>query len=315
MRRALLAGVLLTVCVPAVRAGELPTAIDDCIRRLDAATDVGYQHIAARCPELTPALAASRWASRFPPDWRQNDNELSVAGLQELRTLLARQEQPRPAVTPTPDTARVAPLLAKLQTEQETRGGWWLRFKHWLRNLLAPHAAPDEAGWLRRLFGGDGVPELVQKAVLWGSLLLLVALATAIILNELRVAGLMRRLSWRSGRRPAGPAADPQASSLQELEAVEPLLRARLLLNLIAARLVAQERLPPARSLTVRELVRAAQLPDATDRARLETLGAIAERARYSDRDIAPETLGRALTQGRELLAALTAPPSLAQSA
>lgn len=90
MRRALLAGVLLIVCVAALSAGELSVAIDKCIRRLDAATDVGYQHIAARCPGLTPTLAASRWASRFPPDWRQNDNELSVAGLQELRTLLAR---------------------------------------------------------------------------------------------------------------------------------------------------------------------------------------------------------------------------------
>lgn len=218
-------------------------------------------------------------------------------------------------MTRAPDTTRVAPLLAKLQPEQETRGGWWLRFKHWLRSLLARHAVPEEAGWLRRLFGGDGVPELVQKAVLWGALLLLVALAGAIVLNELRVAGLMRGLSRRSGRRPVGQAADPQASTLQELEAVEPRLQARLLLNLIAARLVAQERLPPARSLTVHELMRAAQLPDATDRVRLETLGAVAERARYSDREIAPETLGRALTQGRELLAALTSPPSLAQRA
>lgn len=315
MRRALLAGVLLIVCVPAVSAGELSVAIDDCIRRLDAATDVGYQHIAARCPELPPALAASRWASRFPPDWRQNDNELSVAGLQELRTLLARQEQPPSAVTRAPDTTRVAALLAKLQPEQETRGGWWLRFKHWLRNLFARHAAPEEAGWLRRLFGGDGVPELVQKAILWGSLLALVALAGAIVLNELRVAGLMRRLSWRGGGHPVGQAADPQAGTLQELDSVEPLLQTRLLLNLIAAHLVAQERLPPARSLTVHELVRAARLPDAGDRVRLETLGAVAERARYSDREIAPETLGRALVQGRELLAALTSPPSLAQSA
>ena len=68
-----------------------------------------------------------------------------------------------------------------------------------------PHL--QEAGWLRRLFGGDGVPKLVQKAILWGSLLLLVALAAAIVVNELRVAGLMRRLSSRRGRRAAAPAA------------------------------------------------------------------------------------------------------------
>ncbi|HEV2285859.1 MAG TPA: DUF4129 domain-containing protein, partial [Steroidobacteraceae bacterium] len=64
----------------------------------------------------------------------------------------------------------------------------------------------------------------------------------------------------------------------------------------------ALERLPPARALTVRELLRAAHLGDAGDRARLADLAQVCERLRFSGRPLPPETLAGALARGRELL-------------
>ena len=45
---------------------ELLDRLDACIGRLDQQLDVGYERIAARCPELAPALAQSPWAPWLP---------------------------------------------------------------------------------------------------------------------------------------------------------------------------------------------------------------------------------------------------------
>src|SRR5262249_1282005 len=152
--------VLLTACARATAAIDASGAIDACLARLDEASDVGYQRVTARCPDLAPALAASPWAARLPADWRQNGNELSAAGLRELRTLLQRQQQSSPAAAHIPDPAHIAPLLARLLPAQEQSEGPWMRFKRWLRHLLAPHSPPADSGWLSRLFRGDNVPEM-----------------------------------------------------------------------------------------------------------------------------------------------------------
>jgi hypothetical protein len=82
------------------------------------------------------------------------------------------------------------------------------------------------------------------------------------------------------------------------------------LLELVATRLVEQSRLPPARALTVRELSGAARLEDPADRARLSVLASTCERVRFSDQEVAPAILARALARGRELLASLDAAPA-----
>jgi hypothetical protein len=80
-----------------------------------------------------------------------------------------------------------------------------------------------------------------------------------------------------------------------------------VLLELIAARLAAQQRLPATRALTVHELLRAARLADPEQRARLAELASTCERLRFSPRLPPPETVAAAVARGRELLAALEA--------
>src|SRR5262249_61043934 len=109
---------------------------DACLPRLAPQADVGYPRVAARCPELTPALAASPWASWLPRDWDRPGNELSAGGLKELRTLLTR---PTPvARSPAPRVARVSAVLAGLPAPRTPRGGCWAGLQHAARRRGRP---------------------------------------------------------------------------------------------------------------------------------------------------------------------------------
>jgi hypothetical protein len=76
----------------------------------------------------------------------------------------------------------------------------------------------------------------------------------------------------------------------------------RLLLELIVRRLSDRGYLPPAGALTVRELTKAARLPEPDDRTRLSELALAAERVRYSAGEIESEALDGSVARGRELL-------------
>lgn len=305
MRRWLLALVLAAAGLPGAQARDALGAIDACLRQLDRNLDVGYQHIAARCPDLAPSLAQSEWAAWLPRDWNRADSLLSADGLTELRTLLTGPP-PAAAGAREPRVARLAAVLATLQPDQP-RGGWWARFRQWLREALTPPPQRADQGWLRRMIGDIGLSQAVLEGIVWGALLLVIALAGAVVVNELRVAGLLK-----GGQRAPGSAHAaarlPAAVTYQDLEHASPFRQPTLLLELITTRLAEQDRLPPARALTVHELTRAARLPEESDRERLSELARACERVRFSDTEPAPHTLAAALARGRELLAALEAP-------
>jgi len=306
MRRWLLALVLAAAGSPGAQARDALGALDACLRQLDRNLDVGYPHIAARCPDLAPSLAQSEWAAWLPRDWNRPDSLLSADGLTELRMLLTGPP-PAAAGAREPRVARVAAVLAKLTQPDQARGGWWARFRQWLREALTPPPQRADQGWLRRMIGDMGLSQAVLEGIVWGALWLVIALAVAVVVNELRVAGLLK-----GGHRAPGSARAaarlPAAVTFQDLEQASPFRQPTLLLELITTRLAEQDRLPPARALTVHELTRAARLPEESDRERLSELATACERVRFSDTEPAPQTLAAALARGRELLAALEAP-------
>lgn len=312
MHRGLLALILVVAGLPAAAGNNTVSAIDVCLHQLDSALDVGYERITARCPDLVPALSgAAHW---LPRDWNQSGNELSAAGLAELRALLTRVDAPAAAARPL-NVEHVPGVLAALAQAPTADGGWWDRLKHWLRELFTPRRErAAQPPWLHWLFGDVTLGQGVQRAIVWGALALVMALAAAIIVNELRIAGLLRRHAPRAAAAAADATTTP-AGEAGALEQAGVTQQPRLLLELIAARLAAQQRLPPARSLTVHELARAARLPDAADRARLELLGAACERVCFADGQISPPVLAAALTAGRELLAAVSPPHGPLQAA
>jgi len=301
MRRALLALLVLLAAAPLAQARDALDVIDGCVARLDPELDVGFDKIAARCPELAPALAHSPWRAWLPTDWDKADNGLSAGDLRELRTLLVTESH-RTALGHAPDTGRVAAALAAVAPPVERHDSAWQRFKAWLRAALTERRGAPQRSWLGRLLealGRQGPWVLIAV----GALALLALLALALLVSGPYGTGL---LPWRRApavRLHAGEAGC-ETTARQRLESAAPLERPRLLLELIAARLAELERLPPARALTVHELLRAAQLA-ADDRLRLGELTAVCERLTFSGRRLSAPELSAALERGRELLDAL----------
>ena len=311
MNRRLLA-LLLTAwgTAPVAAADNLIAVIDGCIHRLDPTADVGYAHIAERCPELAGSLASSPYAAWLPPDWNKPNNELSVGGLVELRRLLTRSE-PAPTVRP-PRVARLSGILNELHRNDAEQRGWWTRFKQWLREIFAPQSdTDDQQGWLQRLIGGLDLSQTLRRAMVWGAMFLLLVLVGAVVVNEVRCSAW-----WRGGRRPGRHEPGTRevgrsGPSREDVERAAAAEQPHLLLQLITRRLTEQQRLPPARALTLNELERAARLSDERDRERLAVLTAACERARFAEHVSAP-ILVDALVRGRELLASLETPPAQA---
>ena len=304
MRRWLLALVLAATGSAAAPARDLPGDLDACIARLDHGRDVGFERIAARCPELAPELAQSEWSAWLPRDWNTPGNKLSAEGLAELRTLVARAAAPARAAH-APDVASVAAVLERVTRPDTERGGWWARFKRWLHTVLEPRPQRAADGsWLRRLFGNLNVSDTVLEGLSWAALALVVVLAFAVISNELRVAGLLGRARQRAPTSRLG-AAGRAPLTLGDVEAASAREQPGRLLELVTERLAQQQRLPPARALTVRELTRVARLPQEGARQQLLALAGVCEGLRFSDREVAPPVLAAAVADGRELLALL----------
>jgi hypothetical protein len=279
-------------------------AIDACLTKLDAGLDVGYARIAERCPDLSAALTDGPWAPWLPSGWDSPKNELSAQGLSELRLLLSRAEAAQPSVH-APGIEGVHAILAGLKAQEQAHENWWTRFKAWLRGLFEPRGQ-SEPGWFERLFGKLLPTEAVARVIVWCALGTIVVLAGGVVLNELRVAGLLGRRS-RAARATAGSQATRPGMALRDIDAASPREQPAMLLELIATRLGEQGRLPPARAFTALEVARNARLSDEDGRVRLGELARASERVRFSGAEVAPASLSSALRGGRELLAALEA--------
>ncbi|MBV8909807.1 MAG: DUF4129 domain-containing protein [Gammaproteobacteria bacterium] len=287
---------------------ELLALIDQCAGRLDSALDVGYARIAARCPELTPALSESPWAAWLPADWKQPYNRLSSAGLEELRTLIARESARDATQRPLPRTMRVAAVLAAVSRSDDARASrWWQRFRDWLRRIFAPPTRPG-GDWLKRFLADLQLSGQATELIAWGAFALVVTLALTIVISELKVAGLLARRASRTHQGVLGASARA-VPSVESIEHAAPEEQPALLLALIASRLTEQQRLPPARALTARELGRQAALPEESGRGQLGELVSVCERVRFSGETVGSALLTSAMRSGRRLLATLDVTP------
>jgi hypothetical protein len=303
MRRALLALLFLTPGIALAASSDPLTEIDACAARLDDKLDVGFERIAARCPTLAATLKGSSYGAWLPHDWDGRGNQLSPAGLQDLKLLLLRERRRAPVAREL-SVAAVPSILAGIAAADQPRTPWE-RFKAWLHRLLSVPPQHAQQNWLRRLIGLLRAPESVWRLISWVALGVVVALAATVVVNELRAAGVLRRRTRTVRAAPLLYSA--QTLTPSDIEQAEPAQQPRLLLGLIAARLTAQARLPQSRALTVRELTSVAELADPLDRARLADLAAACEQLRYSEHEPAPSVLRRALAEGAALLASLEA--------
>ncbi|HEV7444247.1 MAG TPA: hypothetical protein VGO18_16760, partial [Steroidobacteraceae bacterium] len=111
---------------------QLP-ALDACLAKLDPELDIGYDRIAARCPELAKQLDHGAWAPWLPRGWKETGNDLSAGGLREFVELVDR-ESAASASPRAPDIRHLKGVLNDLAGTSSA--GWWSRFKEWLRSRL-----------------------------------------------------------------------------------------------------------------------------------------------------------------------------------
>jgi len=196
MRRLLCAALLVLVSpLWAAEPDSLAAArkaIDDCTPHLDAQVDVGFDRIAARCPDLARALEQSAVEQWLPQGWKETRNNLSVGSLTELRSLVDRELATR-ATSRKPRVEKLSEVLVGLGDQRRASNGTWTRFKRWLRDLLERRDADDHEGWFDRMVHKVGLSDAIGEIVTYVSLAVMVVLALIVVLNELRAAGLLGR--------------------------------------------------------------------------------------------------------------------------
>ena|SRR5579871_3745424 len=282
-------------------ADGVPMAdINSCVSRLDPQLDIGYDRIAAKCPDLMRQLDQGGWAPWLPKGWKESGNDLSAGGLRQLSLVVDRELRASEA-SAGPDVRQLRPVLTELTGTRDQSG--WSRFKSWLRSILERPEQPAEEGWITRMVSQMGTSQLVIRVVTIVSLSAVILLAGFIVFNELRAAGLIRRRA-AAGRKAGEVASGDTERKLQDIEQAPLADRPRLLLELIVRRLSERGWLPPAGALTVRELTQVARLSEPDDRARLVDVALAAERVRYSAEGVGA-TLAEPIGRGRELLSRL----------
>lgn len=305
-----LASLLVLACLaalpPAARcaAPDPLKAIDECLARLDAGTDVGYARIASRCAELARALEGSGWSAWLPRGWNEPGNDLSAGSLRELRVLVARELATTVEADRAPSVQRLEQVLAELGPAGQERGGLWARLRNWLQTILESRGQEDGPHWLDRMIERVGRSQVVIELITYASLALIIVLAVLIVVNELRAAGVLRSRRRREEDRDVeAELPRPRARvTMRDVEAAELRHKPRLMLELVTEWLAERRMLPPPRGLTVRELLRSAELAQAEDRARLAKLAEAAEQESFAEHGAAPSMIESAVACGRELL-------------
>ena len=176
MHRRCVAALLLALMAPcavaATNAADALGVIDACIGRLDGDTDIGFERIALRCPELARVVGASEWGAWLPAGWQDDYNNLSAGSLAALRRAVVRERALSPRGR-APQIALLRPILAELAAHNPEPRGWWARLRSSLRALFAA-TAQKPARWYDGLAGrlalGLGAGKSDERAVAVGQL-------------------------------------------------------------------------------------------------------------------------------------------------
>jgi hypothetical protein len=240
----------------------------------------------------------------LPRGWKEPGNDLSAGGLREFRELVERESAAR-ATQGTPDIRHLKGVLDGLASPNTD--GWWSRFKAWLRSILETRAQTTDESWFTRMVSHVGISQSLRQLIAYAALTAVILLAVGIVINEVRAAGLLPKRGGAAPRRHGSRDTRSARMAWSDVERAALPDKPRLLLELIVRRLSDRGYLPPAGALTVRELTRAARLPESDDRARLTELALTAERVRYSAGELESAALDESVARGRELLDRLDA--------
>jgi hypothetical protein len=276
--------------------GPARQVLEACVDALEPDV-IGLEDIEATCPDIRLALEQLGLTDLV------SENQLSLLsrdGLNSVLKLVVRYAQPPERETIGVDT--LAPVLDSLRKPPvpEQALSWYERLKRWFREIFEnKQSQAGKDSWLSRWWDQHELPEVVRQVLIYGAVALVVLLALAIIINEVRTAARGRR------RRPESSSVDgadvPGKLRAAELERQVRGEQPSALLRLLIATLVKTGRLNAAQGLTHRELTKRARFDDPAQRDSFQKVAQLAEREVFSGKDVASDELGDVLRAGRNL--------------
>jgi hypothetical protein len=259
------------------------------------ASEVGLTALEQACPGVTAALERQGDLALLSHDQVE---QLSANGLRQLQLLreefTATDHDARKQLT----TNSLRKILANLQQEsrREQPLSWFQRFMRWLRELRG------DSGHHRRSWFEDFEPsERALQITRWILIATVVVLALAVVINELRAAGVLRKRRARAAGISAVNIPLAAQDSQQNIEDAPLIERPAVLLRMIVSELTRSGLLRSDRSLTHRELSDRASFASDTQRAAFGRLSALAEALLYGRGSIPAADIDATVREGLSL--------------
>jgi hypothetical protein len=242
----------------AADAAAVGRRLDRCLSALDTGAEPvpPYRRLILEevCPGLAQSVAKLPAAGSLsqPLDLQTTPNQL-----RDLRALLGSY-QGSPASVERFDFAALPELLARtLQVEPTPPLSWWQRIKNWLAQKLRGSDKSDYR-WLTEFLKSLDPPEWLADIILRASVAVVLLLALAVVVNELRAANLSswlqrRNRTQRASRVPATAGASRLA--WKDVANLPPGQQPAALLRLVLQELVERGLLPDDLSLTNGEML------------------------------------------------------------
>lgn len=237
---------------------EVGRRLDRCLSALDAGAEPvpPYRRLILEevCPGLAQAVAELPAAGSLsqPLDQQTTPNQIH-----DLRALLGSYASP-PASIERFDFAALPELLARtLEVQPAPPVSWWQRFKDWLAQKLRGSGESDYR-WLTEFLKSLDPPEWLADLILRGSVAVILLLALAVVVNELRAANPSSWLQRRNrGQRTSRVSTVPGAARLawKDVASLPPGQQPAALLRLVLQELIERGLLPDDQSLTNGEML------------------------------------------------------------
>ena len=273
---------------------EIGRRLDRCLSTLNAGAEPVPPYRRLILEEVCPGLAQSVAALPAAGSLSQPlDLQTTPDQLRDLRALLGSFRSP-PAGVERFDLAALPELLARtLEVEPEPTVSWWQRFKDWLAQKLRGSRESDYR-WLTQFLKSLDPPEWLADLMLRTSVAVILLLALAVVVNELRTANLSSWLQRRSRMQRAGrvPAAAGAAKlAWKDVTNLPPAQQPAALLRLVLQELIERGLLPDDQSLTNREMLARLGAAARAHAAAFAELAAAADEVLFGNRLVAAAQL------------------------
>jgi hypothetical protein len=285
------------------------TAAQDVLRDCAAKAQLdsmGVQALQAECPGIEQALEDSSYFAFIGEEQGERLTRDSITDLLDLQSRYEGREASHAALDAAAAERAVADLKQPDSEPKVQRKSWFQLLMDWVNQYLSRESQRDT--WLGRWLRGFQIPTGQTTWVLGLLSAVIVGLAIAIVIAELRASGLLR--SYRRRAVGAGAATKHQVAALTfaDLEAIPLRDRAALLLKLLVGALQRGGRLRADQALTHRELGKHAVFDDQQQRDAFGAIATLAESTLYGGRSVDEAALARAIDSGQRMHPELSRP-------